>query len=151
MSWLPDVTPGLGAVDRAWALRPEAARRRDAFIAGLWDGGAIGVGLLELCRVRIAQLAGCSAEARRRTPRTGLAEETIAALPDWPTSPSFGPLERSCLEFAEQYVLDPHGVTDEHFASLRQHLDDPAIATLTLAIATFDADTRFRLALGLED
>ena len=151
MSWLPDVGSGPGAFDRAWALRPEAASRRGAFVAGLWEGSGIGTGILDLCRIRIALLVGCPAEARRRTPGPGLAEATIAALPAWPTAPEFGPLERSCLEFAEQYVLDPHGVTDEHFVALRRHLDDPAIATLTLAIATFDADVRFRLALGLED
>ena len=57
--------------------------------------------------------------------------------------------ERACLGFAEQYVLDPHGITDGDVAALRARLGTPAVAMLTLGIAVFDALARFQVALGV--
>jgi alkylhydroperoxidase family enzyme len=80
----------------------------------------------------------------------GVTEADVAALPAWPSSPRFSAAERAAIAFADQYVMDPHELTDEHFATLHEHLDEPALATLTLAVAMFDALARFRLALGVE-
>ena len=116
----------------------------------LWDGACLSPVTIELCRLRIAALTDCAAEARLRTPAAhaaGLTEEKIASLASYASSPSFTPLERSCIAFAEQYVMDPHALTDDDFVALHKVLDEPQIATLVLAAATFDALMRMRLAL----
>ena len=60
-------------------------------------------------------LFGCPAELAWRTPAAvsaGLEEERIEALAHWPTSQRFGPRERACLAFAEQFVIDVAGLDD---------------------------------------
>jgi alkylhydroperoxidase family enzyme len=153
MTWLAETAPGVTPLDRAFGLRPDAyARFRDLY-GGLWDPAVIDPRLLELCRLRIATILGCDSERAVRfsdAQDAGVTEADVAALPDWPSSARFSPTERAAIAYAEQYVMDPHELTDEHFATLHEHLDEPALATLSLAVAMFDALARFRLALGVE-
>src|SRR6478672_8362016 len=153
MTWLPETAPGATPLDRCFGLRPAAYDRFRELYGGLWDPAVLEPRILELCRLRIATMLGSDAERAIRFSDgvdAGVAETDVAELPRWPTSPSFTGSERACIGFAEQYVMDPHELTDEHFVALHEHLDAPAIATLTLAVAMFDALTRFRLALGIE-
>ena len=153
MSWLPESAPGATPLDRVFGLTPVAYERFRALYAMLWDGVAIDPGTLELCRLRIATLLGAKGERCVRwgsAHDAGCTEEQVNALPHWPESPLFTEMQRLCLQFAEMYVLDPHSVRDEDFVDLRDRLDAPAIATLTLAVAVFDALARFRLALGVD-
>lgn len=150
MTWLATTADGATDLVRVFGLRPEAYARWRELYGTLWNPAALDPMLLELCRLRIDDLLGAAAERAVRRDLPGIGAK-VAALAAWPTAPVFTARERLCLAFAEQYVLDPHGVTDDAFAALRAHLDPPAIASLTLALAVFDALTRFRLALGLRD
>jgi alkylhydroperoxidase family enzyme len=153
VTWLPETAPGATPLDQVFGLRPDAYARFREMYAGLWDPAGVDPALLELCRLRVATILGCDAERAIRysdAVAAGLTEARIAALPRWPSDPAFTDAERSAIEFAEQYVIDPHGLTDEHFAALHREFDEPALATLTLAVAMFDALTRLRLALEVE-
>jgi alkylhydroperoxidase family enzyme len=153
MTWLPESAPGATPLDECFGLRPAAYERFRELYGGLWDPTVISPRILELCRLRIATVLGSDSERAIRyevAAAAGVTEADVAELPRWPGSPAFTECERGCIAFAEQYVMDPHELTDEHFATLHEHLDDPAIATLTLAVAMFDALTRFRLALGVD-
>jgi alkylhydroperoxidase family enzyme len=152
MSWLPESAPGGTPLDRVFELTPVAYERFRVLYATLWDGVAIDPATLELCRLRIATLLGVKGERCVRwsiARDTGCTEAQVNALPSWPESPLFTSAQRLCLQFAEQYVLDPHSFRDEDFADLREHLDAPAVAKLMLAVAVFDALARFRLALDI--
>lgn len=152
MSWLPETADGATPLDRCFGLRPVAYERFRALYGGLWDPTVVSPRTLELCRLRVATILGCDAERAVRyedAVAAGVTEADVTELPRWPTSPAFTDAERAAIEFAEQYVIDPHGLTDDHFAALREHLEEPAMATLILAVAMFDALTRFRLALGV--
>jgi alkylhydroperoxidase family enzyme len=152
MTWLPETAPGATPLDRCFGLRPAAYERFRELYGGLWDPAVLDPRVLELCRLRIATLLGCDAERAIRydDAAAALGEDDVAALPRWPTSTRFTAAEQAALGFAEQYVMDPHGLSDDDFAVLRTRFDAPALATLTLAVAMFDALTRFRLALGVE-
>jgi alkylhydroperoxidase family enzyme len=154
MTWLPETAPGATTpLDRCFGLRPVAYERFRELYGGLWDPAVIDLRLLELCRLRIATIVGCDGERAVRfsdAVDAGVTEADVAALPAWPSSPRFSPAERAAIAYAEQYVMDPHELTDEHFATLHEHLDEPALATLSLAVAMFDALARFRLALGVD-
>jgi alkylhydroperoxidase family enzyme len=154
MTWLPETAAGDGAtpLGECFGLRPAAYDRFRELYGGLWDPAVIDPRILELCRLRIGTILGSDAERAIRYSDgadAGVTEADVAELPQWPTSPAFSTCERACIEFAEQYVMDPHELTDAQFTVLHEHLDDPALATLTLAVAMFDALTRFRLALGV--
>jgi alkylhydroperoxidase family enzyme len=116
----------------------------------LWDTGVDPV-TLELCRLRMATLIGSVADMTTREPRAvaaGLTEETIEALPAWPTSELFSDAQRCALGFAEQYVIDAHGFTDDDMADMHEHFTDPQLASLTTACAVFDALARVRTVLA---
>jgi alkylhydroperoxidase family enzyme len=154
MTWLGGSAPGASTpLDAVFGLVPTAYARFRELYGGLWDPGAVDPRVLELCRLRIATVLGCDAERAVRYTAgrdAGLTEADVEALPRWYEDDRFGPGARAAIGFAEQYVIDPHGLTDEHFTALHAQFDERALATVTLAVAMFDALTRFRLALGVE-
>ncbi len=152
MTWLAETAPGDDALDRVYGLAPQIYAQYRELATQLWTGEAVSPVLLELCRLRIAQLVGCERDLAIRTPAAtsaGLTEDKIAALRQWPTSPQYEPVERACLSFAECYVIDAHSVSDEQCAKLNQFLTAAELAALTTAIAVFDAMARFQVALDV--
>jgi len=146
MSWLP--VAGGGTPERLLAtLAPAVAERLGALTDGLRSPDAPGPVVLELCRRRIAMLHRWDPGP---APGPVPPAAQSAALAAWPTSPLFTDVERACLGFAEQFVLDPHGMTDAAFADLRRRLEPRALATLALAVATFDATMRFAVAMAAD-
>jgi AhpD family alkylhydroperoxidase len=100
---------------------------------------------VELCRLRVATLIGCTAQLEIRAPQAcaaGLDDATVAELPAWPTSPRFTDAQRQALRFAEQFVLDPRGFTDHDTAALEKDFTPAQLAVLTITIAAFDALAR---------
>jgi hypothetical protein len=126
VTWLPTTARGDDALDRVFGLRPVAYERFRELHDGLWTGG-VDARTLDLCRARVDSLL------RLHPDPTAHADTTDA--------------ERAALAYAEQYVLDPHGLRDEDFDRLHTYFDDAALATLTLAVAMFDALARFSVAL----
>ena len=47
--------------------------------------------------------------------------------------------QRAAVGYAEQYALDPHGLRDSDFDALHAYFTDAQLATLTLAVAMYDA------------
>jgi alkylhydroperoxidase family enzyme len=147
--WLPTAAP----FDRVLGWRPELLADYRAFLTELWTGGAVDPVVLELCRLRVAQLLGCEAELRLRyepARAAGLGEAKIALLERWPTAAGFSEVERACLAYAEQFVLDVHGIDDGDAAALAAHLTPGGLVALTEALALFEGFARFRLVLGVE-
>ena len=152
MGWLPPAD-GRTPLDRIFGLCPELYARYRDFAGRLWWSRAVDPVLLELCRLRVAALLGCDAElAVRYAPAraAGLDEAKIGALSTWPTHPAYSPRERACLGFAEQFVVDPHGISDEAAAAVTAHLTAPEMVAFTEALAVFDGFARFRLLLAVE-
>jgi hypothetical protein len=118
-----------------FALLPAGAAELDELYAQLWDRGVDDV-TLEVCRARITTMVtGTPVEA---TPvETAPAPETDA--------------QRAAVGFAEQFVLDPHGCTDEQMRALQTYFTGPQLATLTTAIAVFDALARVRAVLSVPE
>ena len=131
------------------ALLPTGGAELRALYAALWDVGVNSV-TLELCRLRMATLIGSTADLVMRQPEAveaGLTEDLVAALPAWPTSDEFTDAQRCALAFAEQFVIDAHGFTEDDMAGMHDHFTEPQLAALTTAVATFDALARVRTAL----
>jgi alkylhydroperoxidase family enzyme len=107
--------------------------------------------LLELCRLRIAQLLRATNELQRRDPiarDAGLDETTIAALSRYAESPLYGDRERSCIAFAEQMAADAPGIQDDEIQRIRRHLGDPGYVAFVYALTLIEG--RMRIALALE-
>ena len=172
-TWLPEQATGEHAMDRWFGLRPDLYEPFRAFYAVFWRDRLVDPVVLELCRLRVAQLLGCASELEvRYLPAIdgGLDESLVDRLPRWPDgaespdarspdarSPGAGPggvtftdAQRAALAFAEQFVIDPHGIRGPIRDTLRAHFDLPEVVALTEALALFDGFMRFRMVLGVD-
>ncbi len=104
--------------------------------------------LLELCRVRIATMLGCAAEANARTADSGVPPELLDAIGAWPTDPRFDAADRACLAFTEHYVIDVASVDDATVAAVREHLGDDGVQSFVSALLVVEQRIRLRLMWG---
>lgn len=150
-TWLGELAPGDTDWDRGAASWPVPFDALGRAVVAAWD--TTDPVLLELCRLRTATLLDFPAETARRTARAaaaGLTDDTVAELPRWPTSPSFGDRERACLALAEQFVIDANGVTDELVADVTEHLGPEGCYAFVQALSMVETFLRACLALGIE-
>ena len=155
MSWLPLPAAATGAdpFEQVFALRPNLFEAWRAFSRLFWTRRLVDACLLELCRLRIAQLLGARYPQSVRTPEAlgaGLREDRIAALASWWTSDAFGAAERACLRFAEQFVIDAKGIADADAAAVVAALGDAGTVAFVEALAIFDGFSRFCCSLDIE-
>ena len=148
MTWL--LGDARDQLDDVFGLCPELHARYREFAALFWTRNFFDSVLLELCRLRVAQLLGCSplphagAGMRLDAPRR-------AALDAWADSELFSERERACLAFADRFVLDPHAITDDDAAALSRYLSPAEMVAFTEALALLDGFTRFCAMLGIRN
>lgn len=149
---MPDRTePFQGASRReVLGLRPELAGEHERLLAAIWERAD--PVLLELCRLRMATLMGADAAQAERSPEAlaaGLTDGLVERLPAWPGDRAFTDVHRAALAFTEQYVVDHHGITDDHVASLTTALGPEGVVVLTTALGVWDNQHRLDRALGV--
>lgn len=141
---------GAASLERLLALRPDLAALYGDLLDRLWTDTGLDPVVLELCRLRQAGLLGCESEAARRTSYAvdaGLDAAVVASLSSWPSDPRFGAVERGCLAYTEAFVIDPHGVGDDHADAVRDVIGESGLVALTTALGLFDGLCRLHLAL----
>ncbi len=77
----------------------------------------------------------------------GLSEEKISALDDYATNALYSAAERSALAAADAITLTNDDLSDQQFASLREHFCDNTIIELIAVIAWENASSKFNRAL----
>lgn len=80
----------------------------------------------------------------------GIADDKIAAVPAWSTSPLFDARERSVLAYADALVGECGRVPDGLFDELRRHLDDVEILELTYITCLYEMHATMSRALRTE-
>jgi hypothetical protein len=126
MTWLREEAAGATALDRVFGLRPNAYARFTELLDALPAAG-VDESTLDACHARIDAL--------------------LRFEPDPTTVLDLDDAQRAAVGYAEQYALDPHGLRDSDFEALHDHFTDAQLATLTLAVAMYDALARFSVAL----
>ena len=134
-TWLPDVAVAQGGheFDAVFGLRPHLFDAYREFESVFWTHELLDAEILDACRARCAQLLRAD----------GAPTEPIRA--DDPSSAL-----AACLALAEQFVIDPHGVTPELRDAVVAHRGDTGLVALVEALAVFDGFTRFRTILDIE-
>jgi alkylhydroperoxidase family enzyme len=151
MTRVTQLASGPTELDRVWGLRPEY------FALFMQDYGKsvgrIDPVLLELCRLRVAQMVESEFDqALRYRParEAGLSEQKIAALADYPTSDVYTARERIILEFTEQWVIQSSSITDDDVARLQTVMSAEELMYFCKALSLIDqfarANSAFRLA-----
>jgi alkylhydroperoxidase family enzyme len=126
VTWLREQVAGETAVDRVFGLRPNAYARFTELLDALAEGG-----------VEDATLAACRARI----------DALLRFEPDPTPALDLDAAGHAAVGYAEQYALDPHGLRDSDFDALHEYFTDAQLATLTLAVAMYDALARFTVAL----
>jgi alkylhydroperoxidase family enzyme len=155
MSWLPlpAATADRDPFERVFALRPNLFEAWRDFASLFWTRRLVDPVVLELCRLRVAQLLGARYPQSVRTSQAqsaGLKEARIAALSDWWNRGDFDATERACLRFAEQFVLDAKGISDADAAAVVSALGEAGTVAFVEALAIFDGFSRFCCSLDVE-
>ncbi|WP_322747043.1 MULTISPECIES: hypothetical protein [unclassified Frankia] len=128
------------------ALRPDATQLLDRVNEHAWRTAE--PALLELMRLRVACLIGNRAGEAARSPaaRTGdLSEAKIDDLPAYPTSTHFSPVERECLAFAEQFVMDVSGMTTAALDVLAHQLGRTELSDFVGALYAIEFTQRLQM------
>jgi alkylhydroperoxidase family enzyme len=144
VNWLGVEASGATSFERVLGLHPDARDAVREFYSLFWVEHMVDPALLELVRLRVAQLYRCRAELAVRYESAGDIEPKVAELTRWPASPVFSDLERACLWVAEQFVLDAHGITDADTAAISDVLGSRGLVAVMNAIALFDYLDRIR-------
>jgi alkylhydroperoxidase family enzyme len=121
-------------------LTPPVHARLVELEASLW-GGAVDDDLLRLVRARAAQLVG---------DEVAPGDEAVAETARTWTSAGLDERTTTVLRWIEQFVIDPSELTDADAASLTSVLSAEECATLTTALAVFEALARTRVALSVK-
>ena len=127
-------------------LQPEACALLVALNERVWQVGD--PALLELVRLRVAQLIANPAALRMRcsyADADAAPESKILALPDYPSSPLFSPAERDTLAFAEQFLIDVGGTTEDARAELIQHFGADGARGVVSAIYVVEFTQRLQM------
>ena len=142
MTWLPVETAFLPQRDAVLGLKPdvyEALRKTLTLAWQITDSH-----LLNLCRLRLAQMVGARAE-------TASADQILLAeLEGWRSSSAFSERERAALSYAEQYHVDHRRITDEQEEELARHLSRREVVNFVWALHMNDAYTRLLSLLDIE-
>jgi hypothetical protein len=120
----------------------------DAVWKMLWQQPYIPATVLELCRLRLAQLHRADAELSvRQIPASSADEAKIQSLLNggWLQDKNFSGAELAALEFAEIYGQDANAISDENAAQIKQYYGESGLVCLIEALGFIDG--RIRLAL----
>ncbi|MFK8020856.1 MAG: carboxymuconolactone decarboxylase family protein [Pseudomonadales bacterium] len=120
----------------------------DNFYASFYQQAHIPPVVLELCRLRVAQLHKNAAEFRLQLCDVEFGQRD--ALVNWPSSEVFSEAQRSCLALAEVYSMDVHAISDAHTNAVKQHYGDAGLVALIQALGVFYGLTRMGQVWGVE-
>ncbi len=121
--------------------RPKMVRALAMMMAAVFDpDGAVAPGFKRLLAHVASRIHGCRycmAHTAGGALRSGIAEEKVAAVWEYATSPLYSEAERVALDFSIAAASVPNAVDDAMFAALRRHWDDGEIVEILGVIALF--------------
>lgn len=137
-----DVTGTTALLTRVLVDLPEVAEALDAAHRAAW--ATVEPRLLELCRLRAAQLIGCRGEASVITPGADVPDALVAQVAGWPSADVFDERDRAVLAWCEQFVIDVASMTDDQVDAVRTWLGDDGVVNLTNAFLVIEQRQRLR-------
>ncbi|MET0246320.1 MAG: carboxymuconolactone decarboxylase family protein [Sphingomonas sp.] len=133
---------------------PEVAKwYADQFYGQLFHSGRCDRKVLELVRLRLANVHGCAfcnRSDRIAAREAGLSDAEIDAIGDYATGP-FDDRQKAALELADVMVLTnaKGSVSPELYARLKQHFSDAELVELGVVMAVLTGMAKFIFAYDL--
>lgn len=121
--------------------RPKLVKALSQLAAAVWDPeSTVDTGFKRLLAHVASRAHGCQycmAHTAGGALHLGVAEEKVAAIWEYRTSPLYSESERVALDFALAAAAVPNDVTDELFAELRRHWDEGQIVEILGVVSLF--------------
>jgi alkylhydroperoxidase family enzyme len=122
------------------ARLPGIAAAFNDFYSVLWSQPHLPAPVLELCRLRLAQLHNSECELLRiEVEISGSQRESLSR---WNNSDVYSDAEKACLEFTEIYAMDCQAITDAQAEAVKTHFGDAGLVALIEALGILDGMTR---------
>ncbi|USK48016.1 carboxymuconolactone decarboxylase family protein [Bacillus sp. CMF12] len=106
--------------------------------------------IIHLVHIRASQMNGCAFCVDMHIKQAkihGERELRLYHIPIWRESTLFSPRERAALEWTEILTkLPAHGVPDDIYDSVREHLSEKELSDLTFSIMAINAWNRISIA-----
>ena len=137
--------------------KPKMAKAFAQMTASIWEpDGKVDRGLKRLIAHVASRTAGCQycmAHTAGGALHFGVADQKLAAIWNYQTSPLFSEAERAALDLAVAGAAVPNAATDEMFTDMRKHWSEEQIVEIVGVIAMFGFLNRWNdtLATPLED
>ena len=96
--------------------------------------------ILGLCKLRIAMILGCDSEVDVMSQQ--LNSVKVSDLSQWPTSNHFSDLEKSCLRFTEEFIIDVASIPDDSAFAIRDDLGDEGFVNFVNALLVIEQRMR---------
>ena len=96
--------------------------------------------ILGLCKLRIAMILGCDSEVDVMSQQ--LNSLKVSDISRWPTSSQFSDLEKSCLRFAEEFIIDVASIPDTSAFAIRDDLGDEGFVNFVNALLVIEQRMR---------
>ncbi len=137
--------------DSAMGLVPETVDAFAVLNKSLWSNGHVRPALIEMLRLRNARTVNCvfCKSVRYDVAKAdGLTEDKVDKIADGHADSALSDTEKLALAFADAYLFDPKGMSAELAARLKAHFSGSELATMAIALATFNASSRCAVSLG---
>nr|WP_068432842.1 carboxymuconolactone decarboxylase family protein [Magnetospirillum sp. XM-1]CUW39025.1 conserved protein of unknown function\ len=114
------------------------------------QNSGLGLGLLELVKMRVSQINGCAFCIAMHVPlalKHGISQNQLHLLAAWREAPVYSPAERAALAWAEALThLSGGDVPDGVYAEALRHFSEKEVADLSFAVAEINAWNRLMIA-----
>lgn len=133
-------------------ILPEAMKALHALKSSTTKAG-VPTRTFDLIELRASQINGCGACVdmhSRHAKKTGETDERLFSVAAWRETPYFSDAERAALALAESVtrISDQAGpVPDAIWDEAARHYDEPALASLVIAIANINVWNRLNVAV----
>lgn len=137
--------------DSMMGLVPETVEHIIALNGHIWRDGLASPSLLEIVRLRNARTVNCvfCKSVRYDEARAdGLTEDKVRMIEDGYADSELNPREKAALSLADAYLGFPCGVAPSDVNSVRSRFTEGEIASLLLALVTFNMTSRAAVCNG---
>lgn len=129
------------------AHRPELRQKYLAFVQSFYQSDVLPRRVLELMRVKIAQVHGLAIRQQDLDPLADIDDADIDAL-SADQMELFTPSERDALSVADLIPMQPHGLTDELVGRVAASFSAKGCVMLLVAASFFDVNMRLSMVFG---
>jgi AhpD family alkylhydroperoxidase len=146
----PQRSSGLEPME-IWAHQPKMMFGMGKFNQALRKGKSVDERLRNLLELKGAQMIGCEycVDLGSQICRnSGLSDEELLALPRYRQSDLFTEREKLALDYTAAVMRTPVQVTDNLFASMKEHFSDEQLVEITALLTLVNVD-RFNAAFGI--